>query len=113
MANAWLIVGTSDETDNTVDVVLNTDNSTFTVAAADVPNPAWVDDGSQTTPDTNGQDRFLAQDADAYNNAQIFGFGDFTIGQVRTQKAFFQELNPQYDVQIITATVDVTPDAIV
>ena len=110
MANAWIIEGFRDEAATTPDFVLNTDNSTLSVFAADVPNPAWIDDGSQTTPDTNGEERYLAQDTDALNNAQVFGFGDFTVDQVRVTKAQFQELNPGIDIRINTATVTVVRD---
>lgn len=136
MANAYAIVARNSEVDGTIDFVLNGDNFTLVPVSTDIPNPAWINDGANTSPDVNGQTRFLSQvpnpawfddgngtspDVNGetqfimaspanWNTARIFAFSEFSVQNVRTSAAEVQLRHPELAVSVHTVTVTVVPD---
>jgi hypothetical protein len=136
MANAYAIVASQSETDATIDYVLNSDNFTLVPVATDIPNPLWVNDGSNTSPDVNGETRFLTQTPNPqwqddglgttpdsngetefitaspanWNTARVFTDGEFSASNVRIQAADVQIRHPELAVKIHRVTVTIVPD---
>lgn len=107
--NAWAIVLKNDEDDATTDFVLSTDEQTFLPVGADIPNPEWVDDGNQTTPDANNKTRYLPYDVNNWNGAQIYLDGAWDVEDVRLEKADYQKSNAQYNVEMQRVQVTIAP----
>lgn len=134
MANAWVITAARNEADTTPDYVVHSDGFTLIPVATDIDNPAWVDDGvqtspdingetryltlfdnpewdddgSQTTPDAEGNDRYLTVGADLVNLAKVYPMGAYSIQNLRAAQADFQGLHLDKAVNISEATVSVT-----
>ncbi|AFY40630.1 hypothetical protein Lepto7376_4532 [[Leptolyngbya] sp. PCC 7376] len=109
-ANGWAIVSYSDELDNTVDGVFADDGTIQNIADL-VPNPNWFDDGAQTTPDANGEDRYEPFDADNVNEAEVLLFAEETIESARRRKAEVQTLflDRRIDIVECEKTVNLNP----
>lgn len=105
-ANGWAIVSYADESDSTVDGVFADDGTIKNVADL-VPNPNWIDDGSQATPDVNGETRYEPFDALNVNDAEVLLFVDETIESARRRKSEIQTLflNRRIDIKECEKTV--------
>lgn len=133
--NAWLFCGFIDDViDGDPAYVLSNDGITWLPIRTDIPNPDWINDGSNTSPDVNGQTRFITQvpntywdddgngtSPDADGNPRYFAasaeninFGNFVIDgtqsieTIRRAKAQAQLGTPSLNVEIRRATVTVT-----
>lgn len=132
--NAWVIVALNDENDSTVDYVMDVYEQ-FRPVATDIPNPDWIDDGNQTSPDANGQTRYITgvpnmfwnddgqqsdpdpqgnprfwtPSVDQYNSAAVFRDGEQSTQFVRTVKARIQNVNSNFNVEMRRVNVEITP----
>lgn len=108
MSNAWVIAALNNEDDTTVDFVYSNDGTLLPVGA-DIPNPLWIDDGVQTTPDLNGEDRYLPFDVANWNNAEPFLDSFFPVETVRSRKAEIQSANLDYNIEMRRVLVTIAP----
>jgi hypothetical protein len=108
MALGYAIVAKNSESDATTDYVYSNDG-TFLPVGADIPNPLWVDDGSQTTPDTNGADRYLPFDASNWDNAEPFLDDFFPIETIRQRKSEVQSANLEFNIELQRIETTISP----
>lgn len=111
MALGYVMTAHIDESDVDRDYVLNAQGDWLPVAQ--IINPLWEDDGVQTTPDVNGNDRYLFNpDAQTISDneqaANVYLDSQFSIEAIRDIQGQFQQQFTDRDVRMARVDLALT-----